>query len=131
MINGDRSTVRIVPFGPAPVRICNGKRSLEDNLECEMLMYRKDQKKPAEHNSKVEVKVYFSVDGETLHKIVATIDAKDYFGYVAIENFVAEIVKPTCYGIYGKIFEISGDKDLISGDKELAEYIICIDQSLI
>jgi len=123
MINGDRSTVQITPFGPAPVRKLEGRWSLEDSLECEMLMYKKHQRKPAEHNVKVQVMVYFSVDGKTLYKISTAIDSKDYFGYVAIENFVSELVRPTLEAISKKILEVTGDK-------ELAEYIIGIDQFL-
>lgn len=124
MINGDRSTVQITPHdGPAPVRFCNGRCSLEDSLGIEMLRYRQHQKKPAEHNAKVDVKVYFSLDGKTLHKIYTAIDAKDYFGYEYVENFASEILAPTLEGICKKILEIAGDN-------ELAEYIICLDQSL-
>jgi hypothetical protein len=125
MINGDRSTVQITHHdGPAPVRFCNDRWTLEDSLGCEMLEYRQHHKKPVEQNSKVDVMVYFSVDGKTLRKITTAIDAKDYFdGYHDVENFANVILHPTLVGICKKILEIIGDK-------ELTEYIICIDQSL-
>lgn len=130
MINGNRSTVRISPFGPAPVRhfplacfVHNDKGSLEDNLVNQMLIYRKHQRKPAEQSSKVDVIVYFSVDSKTLPKISTAIDAKDYFGYDSVENFVSEIIRPTVVGICKKIIEITGS-DVLNA------YTICLDQSL-
>lgn len=130
MINGNRSTVQITHYdGPVPVRgpakvyTCDDAGSLEDNLARKMLLYRTCHSKPTEQNSKVNVIAYFSVDGKTLHKVSTAIDAKDYFGYDDNVDFADVIIAPTLEGICKKILETTGDK-------ELAEYIICLDQSL-